>query len=143
MKYWNKLQDQIRDGTAPECFVKQLAESNYQEKGISEIQAAYLSGCIHSLTPSPSPFPPLLLPFQSPNLYDLPFAYLCSNDRSGLGDYIRNPQLRYPPPNRKPALYRPRPPRTLGCYSPRTGSHLRRRTPSSLYPCHSERDSES
>src|SRR3981189_1723005 len=42
MKYWNKLQDQIRDGTAPECFVRQLAESNYQEKGISEIQAAYL-----------------------------------------------------------------------------------------------------
>ncbi len=50
MKYWNKLQDQIRDGTAPECFVKQLAESNYQEKGISEIQAAYLSGCTHSLS---------------------------------------------------------------------------------------------
>jgi hypothetical protein len=45
MKYWNKLQGQIRDGTAPECFVKQFAESDYQDKGISEIQAAYLSGC--------------------------------------------------------------------------------------------------
>jgi cytochrome P450 len=44
MKYWNKLQGQIRDHTAPECFVKHLAESNYQEKGISEIQAAYISG---------------------------------------------------------------------------------------------------
>jgi hypothetical protein len=44
-KYWNKLQGQIKDGTAPECFVRQLAESNYQDKGISEIQAAYLSGC--------------------------------------------------------------------------------------------------
>jgi len=53
MKYWNKLQDQIKQGTAPECFVKQLAESNYQEKGISEIQAAYLSGCT-----SPLPLPP-------------------------------------------------------------------------------------
>src|SRR5579859_7934653 len=55
MKYWNKLQDQIRDGTAPECFVKQLAESNYREKGISEIQAAYLSGCTSPTTPHFSP----------------------------------------------------------------------------------------
>ena len=65
MKYWNKLQDQIRDGTAPECFVKQLAESNYQEKGISEIQAAYLSGCTSSLLHSLLPFSffhPLPLP---------------------------------------------------------------------------------
>jgi hypothetical protein len=45
MKYWNKLKDQIKDGTAPECFVKQFAESKYQEKGISDIQAAFLSGC--------------------------------------------------------------------------------------------------
>jgi hypothetical protein len=45
MKYWKKLEGQIRDGTAPECFVKQFAESHYQDKGISEIQAAYLAGC--------------------------------------------------------------------------------------------------
>jgi hypothetical protein len=51
MKYWNKLQGQIRDKTAPECFVKHLAESNYQDKGISEIQAAYISGSI--LPPPP------------------------------------------------------------------------------------------
>jgi len=46
MKYWKKLEGQIQDGTAPECFVKQFAESDYQDKGISEIQAAYLAGCI-------------------------------------------------------------------------------------------------
>src|SRR5271170_1913037 len=45
MKYWKKLEGQIQDGTAPECFVKQFAESDYQAKGISEIQAAYLAGC--------------------------------------------------------------------------------------------------
>ena len=44
-KYWKKLEEQIHDGTAPECFVKQFAESDYQAKGISEIQAAYLAGC--------------------------------------------------------------------------------------------------
>jgi len=46
MKYWKSLDKQIKEGTAPECFCKQFAESNYEEKGISEIQAAYLAGCI-------------------------------------------------------------------------------------------------
>ncbi|KAL3426712.1 hypothetical protein PVAG01_00221 [Phlyctema vagabunda] len=44
MKYWNTLKEQIKEGKAPECFVKQFSESDYQEQGISEIQAAYVAG---------------------------------------------------------------------------------------------------
>jgi hypothetical protein len=44
MKYWNSLMQQIRDGKAPECFVKQFSETDYQSQGISDIQAAYIAG---------------------------------------------------------------------------------------------------
>jgi hypothetical protein len=44
MKYWNSLMQQIRDGEAPECFVKQFSETDYQSQGISDIQAAYVAG---------------------------------------------------------------------------------------------------
>jgi hypothetical protein len=44
MGYWQTLKKKIEEGTAPECFVKQFAESNYQDKGIDEMQAAYTAG---------------------------------------------------------------------------------------------------
>jgi cytochrome P450 len=44
MGYWQMLKKKIEDGTAPECFVKQFAESDYQAKGIDEMQAAYTAG---------------------------------------------------------------------------------------------------
>jgi cytochrome P450 len=44
MRYWRDLKKKIEDGTAPECFVKQFAESNYEGKGIDELQAAYTAG---------------------------------------------------------------------------------------------------
>jgi hypothetical protein len=47
MKYWSKLHSEIRDGPAPECFVEQFAQ--VISNGISDIQAAYLSGCTYYL----------------------------------------------------------------------------------------------
>ena len=44
MGYWQNLKKKIDEGTAPECFVKQFAESDYQAKGIDELQAAYAAG---------------------------------------------------------------------------------------------------
>jgi hypothetical protein len=44
MGYWQKLKQKIADGTAPVCFVKQFAESDYESKGIDELQAAYTAG---------------------------------------------------------------------------------------------------
>jgi hypothetical protein len=46
MGYWLNLKKKIADGTAPECFVKQFAESDYERKGIDELQAAYTAGSI-------------------------------------------------------------------------------------------------
>jgi hypothetical protein len=44
MGYWQTLKRKIEEGTAPECFVKQFAQSDYQSKGIDEMQAAYTAG---------------------------------------------------------------------------------------------------
>ena len=46
MGYWQRLKQKIEDGTAPTCFVKQFAESDYRSKGIDELQAAYTAGSI-------------------------------------------------------------------------------------------------
>jgi hypothetical protein len=45
MGFWSRLQAQMETGTAPECFVKQFIESDYQDMGITEMQAAFLAGC--------------------------------------------------------------------------------------------------
>jgi hypothetical protein len=44
MGYWLQLKKKIEEGTAPDCFVKQFAQSDYQSKGIDEMQAAYTAG---------------------------------------------------------------------------------------------------
>ena len=55
MGYWRKLNKRIEEGSAPECFVKQFAQSDYLGKGIDEMQAAYTAG---STTPSNNPLFP-------------------------------------------------------------------------------------
>jgi len=45
MKFWNDLKAKMEKGKAPECFVKQLIESEYQKHDISELQAAFVAGC--------------------------------------------------------------------------------------------------
>ena len=49
MGYWQDLKKKIEDGTAPECFVKQFSESDYERKGIDEMQAAYTAGSMSEL----------------------------------------------------------------------------------------------
>lgn len=44
LKYWNTLQLQMQEGKAPECFVKQWAETDYKKQGIDETQAAFVAG---------------------------------------------------------------------------------------------------
>lgn len=45
MKFWNSLRARMDAGNAPECFVKQFIESDYEKLGITELQAAFLAGC--------------------------------------------------------------------------------------------------
>ena len=42
--FW-ELKDKMDKGKAPECFVKQMIESEFQKEGISQLQAAFVSGC--------------------------------------------------------------------------------------------------
>lgn len=44
MKFWSNLKQQMEEKKAPECFVKQFIETDYEKNGISEIQAAYVAG---------------------------------------------------------------------------------------------------
>ncbi|KPI39709.1 Fumitremorgin C synthase [Cyphellophora attinorum] len=44
MKYWKTLKQQIRQGSAPECFVRDFAATDYEDQGISEEQAAFVAG---------------------------------------------------------------------------------------------------
>ncbi|KAL1887615.1 hypothetical protein Sste5346_010116 [Sporothrix stenoceras] len=44
MKHWNRLKDQIREGKAPECFVKQFLETDFKKQDITEEQAAFVAG---------------------------------------------------------------------------------------------------
>lgn len=44
MKYWTDLKAQIDQKNAPECFVKQFAETDYRAQGISELQCAFVAG---------------------------------------------------------------------------------------------------
>lgn len=42
--YWNQMKDKIDRGEAPDCFGRQFVEAGYRQKGISELQAAYVCG---------------------------------------------------------------------------------------------------
>jgi cytochrome P450 len=44
MSFWSTLKTQIETKQAPDCFVKQFIESDYEKQGISELQAAFLAG---------------------------------------------------------------------------------------------------
>ncbi|CAN9327015.1 unnamed protein product [Alternaria alternata] len=44
MSFWSTLKTQMDTKQAPECFVKQFIESDYEKQGISELQAAFLAG---------------------------------------------------------------------------------------------------
>lgn len=44
MSLWSSLKTKMDTEQAPECFVKQLIESDYESQGITEIQAAFLAG---------------------------------------------------------------------------------------------------
>lgn len=46
MSFWSSLKTQMETKQAPECFVKQLIESDYEAQGITEIQAAFLAGSL-------------------------------------------------------------------------------------------------
>lgn len=44
MSFWTSLKTQMETKQAPECFVKQFIESDYEKQGIKELQAAFLAG---------------------------------------------------------------------------------------------------
>lgn len=46
MSLFSSLKTQMETKQAPECFVKQLIESNYAAQDISELQAAFLAGSL-------------------------------------------------------------------------------------------------
>ena len=54
-KLFSELQRDMEKGTAPDCFVKQLIETEFKKQGISELQAAFVSGS------KPPPFSSLRL----------------------------------------------------------------------------------
>jgi phenylalanine-4-hydroxylase len=43
-KLYLELQSDMEKGKAPDCFVKQLIETEFRKQGISELQAAFVSG---------------------------------------------------------------------------------------------------
>ncbi|KAJ5618601.1 hypothetical protein N7528_006712 [Penicillium herquei] len=44
MEYWTRLKEQMESNQAPECFVKQFIETDYEKHDISELQAAFVAG---------------------------------------------------------------------------------------------------
>ncbi|GLA60060.1 hypothetical protein AtubIFM55763_005466 [Aspergillus tubingensis] len=44
MKYWNRLRTQMEKNQAPDCFVKQFINTDYERMGISELQASFVAG---------------------------------------------------------------------------------------------------
>ncbi|KNG83645.1 putative O-methylsterigmatocystin oxidoreductase [Aspergillus nomiae NRRL 13137] len=44
MKYWTRLKTQMDSNQAPECFVKQFIETDYERNGIGELQASFVAG---------------------------------------------------------------------------------------------------
>jgi cytochrome P450 len=46
MSFFSSLRTQMETKQAPECFVKQLIESDFERQGITEMQAAFLAGSL-------------------------------------------------------------------------------------------------
>ncbi|KAF2682335.1 cytochrome P450 76C3 [Lentithecium fluviatile CBS 122367] len=46
MSLFSSLRTQVETKQAPECFVKQLIESDFERQGITELQAAFLAGSL-------------------------------------------------------------------------------------------------
>ncbi|KAH7350668.1 putative O-methylsterigmatocystin oxidoreductase [Rhexocercosporidium sp. MPI-PUGE-AT-0058] len=56
MKYWNDLMVKMDTESAPECFVKRFAETDYKKQDIGEVQGAFVAGTmIEVVGPSASP----------------------------------------------------------------------------------------
>jgi cytochrome P450 len=52
MGLWNQLKADVADGTAPQCFAKDFLQSDWEEQGIDELQAAYINGTMIEVRPS-------------------------------------------------------------------------------------------
>jgi len=66
MRFWSSLSIQMETKTAPECFVKQFRESDFQKQGISDLQGAFVAGS--RLCPFPMLLStPLILTFRTSN----------------------------------------------------------------------------
>ncbi|CAG8897611.1 unnamed protein product [Penicillium egyptiacum] len=46
MRHWNNLKERIAAGNAPECFAKDLMESNYREYGLEEESISLLASAV-------------------------------------------------------------------------------------------------
>ena len=45
MKYYLRLKEQVKEGSAPTCFVKRwIEEAEADKQGTSDVQAAFLAG---------------------------------------------------------------------------------------------------
>ena len=50
-KYWNDLMVKMDTKSAPECFVKHFAETDYKKQDIGEVQAAFVAGTMIEVLP--------------------------------------------------------------------------------------------
>jgi hypothetical protein len=41
MSFWNQMLKEVKEGTAPHCFGRDFAQSNYKAQGLDELDAAY------------------------------------------------------------------------------------------------------
>lgn len=46
MRHWDNLKDRITAGTAPDCFAKDLIESNYRDYGLEEETVSWLASAV-------------------------------------------------------------------------------------------------
>ncbi|OHE99043.1 hypothetical protein CORC01_05733 [Colletotrichum orchidophilum] len=44
MLYWNDLKTSVAEKKAPECFVKQFMESDFEKLGVTDVQAGFVAG---------------------------------------------------------------------------------------------------
>ena len=43
MKHWYNLKERLQKGTAPECFAKQVMESDYEAQGLDEVTVSWMA----------------------------------------------------------------------------------------------------
>ena len=43
MKHWHNLKERVQKGVAPECFAKQVMESNYEAQGLDEVTVSWMA----------------------------------------------------------------------------------------------------